>query len=444
MLKKYDSEPTVEVGIMKENIIEFSLIGDFRQGNSEWTLNGDFSVSLSNGKILFNSTAYDTLTFTPLSDSNTFVLKDVTIGINFHWQRKENQQFKGAIRFIILDDKIQAINIIHVEDYLTSVISSEMKATSDLELLKAHAIISRSWLLNKLANKKKELPITTFSDITEDGTQRLIRWYDQQDHDHFDVCADDHCQRYQGCTKANTDEVKQAIKSTYGQILSFDDKICDARFYKSCGGATEYFENCWDTSNSHPYLVPIADGENIDISNLDNESVAEMWILSNPKAYCNTRDKLVLSQILNNYDQETPDFFRWSVSYTQEEISNIVKEKSQIDFGLITNLIPIKRGASGRIIELKIVGEKKTMIVGKELEIRKWLSTSHLYSSAFIVEKKLSNGQCSYTLKGAGWGHGVGLCQIGAAMMAHLGFNYRTILAHYYPNSAIESLYEQD
>ncbi len=444
MLKKYDSEPTVEVGIMKENIIEFSLIGDFRQGNSEWTLNGDFSVSLSNGKILFNSTAYDTLTFTPLSDSNTFVLKDVTIGINFHWQRKENQQFKGAIRFIILDDKIQAINIIHVEDYLTSVISSEMKATSDLELLKAHAIISRSWLLNKLANKKKELPITTFSDITEDGTQRLIRWYDQQDHDHFDVCADDHCQRYQGCTKANTDEVKQAIKSTYGQILSFDDKICDARFYKSCGGATEYFENCWDTSNYHPYLVPIADGENIDISNLDNERVAEMWILSNPKAYCNTRDKLVLSQILNNYDQETPDFFRWSVSYTQEEISNIVKEKSQIDFGLITNLIPIKRGASGRIIELKIVGEKKTMIVGKELEIRKWLSTSHLYSSAFIVEKKVSNGQCSYTLKGAGWGHGVGLCQIGAAMMAHLGFNHRSILAHYYPNSAIESLYEQD
>ncbi len=444
MLKKYDLEPTVEVGIMKENVIEFSFIGNYSLENSECIFNGNFSVSLSNGKILFNSIAYDTLTFIPLSDSNTFELKNVTIGINFHWQRKENQQFKGAIKFIVLDDKIQAINIIHVEDYLTSVISSEMNATSDLELLKAHAIISRSWLLNKLSNKKKILPNTSFSDTTEDGIQRLIRWYDQQDHDHFDVCADDHCQRYQGCTKANTEAVKQAIDSTYGLILSFNNDICDARFYKSCGGATEYFENCWDTTNPHPYLVPIADGKDIDISNLDNEMVAKSWILSNPKAYCNTRDKIVLSQVLNNYDQETPDFFRWTITYTQEELSNIVKEKSQIDFGLVTNLIPIKRGASGRIIELKIVGDKKTMVVGKELEIRKWLSTSHLYSSAFIVEKKVSNGQCSFTLRGAGWGHGVGLCQIGAAMMAHLGIDYRTILAHYYPNSTIEPMYEQD
>lgn len=442
MLKKYNTEPTVEVGIMRENEIKFSFLGDFKQENSESILNGDFSVSFCNGKILFNSISYDTLVFTPLSDSNTFELKNVTIGINFHWQRQENQQFKGAIKFIVLDGKIQAINIIHVEDYLTSVISSEMNATSDLELLKAHAIISRSWLLNKLVNKKKDLPPTSFTDVAEDGTQRLIRWYDQQDHTHFDVCADDHCQRYQGCTKANTEAVKQAIASTYGQVLTFNNKICDARFYKSCGGATEYFENCWDASKHYPYLVPIADGENLDISNLDDETAAKKWILSSPKAYCNTRDKKVLSQVLNNYDQETPDFFRWTVYYTQQELSNLVKEKSQIDFGNITDLIPLKRGASGRIIELKIVGDKKSMIVGKELEIRKWLSTSHLYSSAFIVEKTENNGQISFTLKGAGWGHGVGLCQIGAAMMAHLGIDYHTILAHYYPNSTIEALYE--
>ena len=442
MLKKYNTEPTVEVGIMRESEIKFSFLGDFKQENSGSILNGDFSVSICNGKILFNSISYETLVFTPLSDSNTFELKNVTIGINFHWQRQENQQFKGAIKFIVLDGKIQAINIIHVEDYLTSVISSEMNATSDLELLKAHAIISRSWLLNKLVNKKKDFPPTSFTDVAEDGTQRLIRWYDQQDHTHFDVCADDHCQRYQGCTKANTEAVKQAIASTYGQVLAFDNEICDARFYKSCGGATEYFENCWDASKHYPYLVPIADGKNLDTSNLDDETAAKKWILSSPKAYCNTRDKKVLSQVLNNYDQETPDFFRWTIHYTQQELSNLVKEKSQIDFGNITDLVPLKRGASGRIIELKIVGDKKAMIVGKELEIRKWLSTSHLYSSAFIVEKTENNGQISFTLKGAGWGHGVGLCQIGAAMMAHLGIDYRTILAHYYPNSTIEALYE--
>ena len=361
---------------------------------------------------------------------------DVVIGIHFHWERKETQRFNGSLKFIVIDDEVQAIDIVPTEDYLTSVISSEMSATSSLELLKAHAVISRSWLLNKLENKETESHAASMV-VTD---ERIIRWYDHQDHTLFDVCADDHCQRYQGITKASTQAVREAIKATFGEVLTYDGKICDARFYKACGGATELFENCWEKVH-HPYLLPVADTAEEKLPDLTQEAVARKWILSSPEAYCNTQNKTVLSQVLNNYDQETPDFYRWKVDYSQAELSSLVKEKMGIDFEKIIDLVPLKRGASARIIELKIVGEKRTMVIGKELEIRKALSTSHLYSSAFIVDKEEREGTLHFVLRGAGWGHGVGLCQIGAAVMASQGIGYRSILSHYYPHSSLTKRY---
>ena len=316
------------------------------------------------------------------------------------------------------------------------VISSEMSATSSLELLKAHAVISRSWLLNKLVKKDKAKQPAAM----EISDERIIRWYDDQDHTLFDVCADDHCQRYQGITKASTQAVREAIKATFGEVLSYDGEICDARFYKACGGATELFENCWEEKH-HPYLLPVVDQADESLPDLTQEREARNWILSSPQAYCNTHDKLVLSQVLNNYDQETPDFYRWTVAYSQSELSDLIRRKMGVDFGEVLDLIPMKRGASARIVELKVLGDKRTMVIGKELEIRKALSESHLYSSAFVVDKEIRDGVLHFVLRGAGWGHGVGLCQIGAAVMAASGIGYETILSHYYPHSELSKLY---
>lgn len=436
-MKQYTAAPTIHVGILLQEKIKFNLYGTFMIENGT-EVTGPQEIEISNGEIMFHGKSYSSLSFIAKEELNSFELMDVTIGIQFHWERKENQRFNGDLKFVIIDNKIQAINIIHVEKYLTSVISSEMSATSSLELLKAHAVISRSWLLNKLEGKKT----TSSADEMTISEDKIIRWYDHQDHTLFDVCADDHCQRYQGITKSGTLAVQEAIQATYGQVLTYDDKICDARFYKACGGATELFENCWEEVH-HPYLISIADNKNTQLPDLTNEKQAEEWIETEPIAYCNTKDKKILSQVLNNYDQETPDFYRWVVEYSQEELTQLITEKTGIDFGIIQDLIPIKRGASGRIIELKIVGEKKTMIIGKELEIRKILSHSHLYSSAFIVRKEIRNNTTHFQLKGAGWGHGVGLCQIGAAVMANEGYNYKEILQHYYPNSVLSSLYER-
>lgn len=435
-MKQYASEPTIQVGIVLSEKIEFVLHGNY--SSEEGDLSGAQTVHISDNKIVFNGKSHTSLTFSSHNPTDYFDLKDVVIGIKFHWERKEDQSFNGDLKFIVIDNKIQAINIVRVEDYLTSVISSEMSATSSLELLKAHAVISRSWLLNKLEDKK----VSSNSNGMTFTDDKIIKWYDHQDHTLFDVCADDHCQRYQGINKATTEAVKEAIKATYGQVLAYNDAICDARFYKSCGGATELFENCWEEVH-HPYLLPVADSEEAKLPDLTQEKNAEDWIMTEHPSYCNTRDKKVLSQVLNNYDQETPDFYRWEVVYTQEEISKLVLEKTNIDFGNIQDLVPLKRGASGRIIELKIVGDKKCMVIGKELEIRKALSTSHLYSSAFIVRKEMKNGTCIFKLKGAGWGHGVGLCQIGAAVMASKGIEYQKILSHYYPNSSVYSLYKR-
>ena len=417
-------------------MIRFTLHGDFRINGNGSVVTGDQTVSVQDGKILYNNDLYDEIIFSPSSTTDSFDLLDVVIGIHFHWERKETQRFNGSLKFIVIDDEVQAIDIVPTEDYLTSVISSEMSATSSLELLKAHAVISRSWLLNKLENKETESH--TASMVMTD--ERIIRWYDHQDHTLFDVCADDHCQRYQGITKASTQAVREAIKATFGEVLTYDGKICDARFYKACGGATELFENCWEEVH-HPYLLPVADTAEDKLPDLTQEAVARKWILSSPEAYCNTQNKTVLSQVLNNYDQETPDFYRWKVDYSQAELSSLVKEKTGIDFGEIIDLVPLKRGASARIIELKIVGEKRTMVIGKELEIRKALSTSHLYSSAFVVDKEEREGTHHFVLRGAGWGHGVGLCQIGAAVMASQGIGYRSILSHYYPHSSLTKRY---
>ncbi len=430
-------EPKVSVGILWNKKITFILNEAYLYEGQETS--GENTVSFNDGKIVWNGSAYDELYFEPQYKDASFTIKDVVIGINFHWERKEDQEFQGALKLIVENETITAINIIGVEDYLTSVISSEMSATASLELLKAHAVISRSWLLAQIEKNREiiaqEEKYTTFIE-TED---ERIRWYDREDHVNFDVCADDHCQRYQGITRANSniEIVKQAIEQTRGQVLKSENKICDARFSKCCGGIVEEFQNCWEDTK-FPYLVKLRDDDSTqDIPDLTQEQESIKWIHTRPSAFCNTQDKKILSQVLNNYDQETTDFYRWQVVYTQTELSELAYRRSGIDFGTIQELIPIERGTSGRLSKLKIVGSKKTMTIGKELEIRRTLSESHLYSSAFTVDKK----DDKFILTGAGWGHGVGLCQIGAAVMGEKGYQYNQILLHYYIDATIEKLY---
>lgn len=367
----------------------------------------------------------------------TFLLKNVRIGIGFHWDRLEDQEFEGTLEIRDNADGTQtAINRLDVEDYLSSVITSEMSATSSLELLKAHAVISRSWVLRPIISPSTGTDKPDLSD-----PDRHVVWYERDAHEGFDVCADDHCQRYEGITRRDEHpeaaaNVQKAIDATRGQVLMYDGKVCDARFYKSCGGATELFENAW--ANEHyPYLEAVRDEIGTPLPDLTIEENAQAFIRTSPSAYCNTTDARVLSQVLNNYDQETKDFYRWTVQYTAAELSDIIRERSGIDFGEILDLVPIKRGPSARLYEMQIVGSKRTMVIGKELEIRKWLSRSHLYSSAFVVDR---NEQGDFILTGAGWGHGVGLCQIGAAVMADKGYTYEQILAHYFPGSELKTI----
>ena len=436
-------EPFIQVGILLEKpSITFSLLSDYRLGD-DLVKAGSYSVEESEGKILFCDRRYDEIVFQPLDPhKNAFELKDVVIGINFHWERKEDQRFLGGLKFIVENDAVTAINIVALEDYLTSVISSEMSATSSKQLLKAHAVISRSWLLAQTAKNKS----ITNNYRTEYRTPtELIRWYDREDHLHFDVCADDHCQRYQGITKESTALVKTVIEETRGETLMYDGTICDARFSKCCGGAMETFENVWEPV-SYPYLQGKADtlDSSFVLPDLTIEENADEWIRSAPPAFCNTHDTSVLKQVLNDYDQETADFFRWKVVYSQEELSSLIRERSGIDFGEIISLEPLERGTSGRIVRLKIIGTERVMTIGKELEIRRTLSKSHLYSSAFVVDADDENDEGipqQFTLTGAGWGHGVGLCQIGAAMMAEQGYDYLQILNHYFPGAEIEKNY---
>lgn len=437
--QRFTLEPLVRVGIMSRDEIRAELIGAYRCGDAVVT--GELTATVDDGKVSAMGLLQDEIEFTPCQPECSFELKDVMIGVEFHWQRLENQRFAGALRLIVEDGKVTAVNVLPVEQYLRSVISSEMSATSSLELLKAHAVISRSWLLAQIVNTPNDPHKPNESHESQD---EIIKWWDHEDHTRFDVCADDHCQRYQGITRQTTDAVNQAVEATAGEILTFDDEICDARFSKCCGGVFERFENCWDDT-PHPYLIALADHEDEHhFPNLTQEVAAEEWILGHPAAHCNTRDAEILRQVLNNYDQETADFYRWRVEYTQEELAEIIRDRTGIDFGRIVNLIPVERGTSGRLSKMTIQGTLREVTIGKELMIRRSLSRSHLYSSAFVVERADIDAQGvpgRFILHGAGWGHGVGLCQIGAAVMAAKGYPYEQILDHYFPHSELTQLY---
>ena len=444
-LYSYDKEPEVKVGIVSGQRIHFSLNKPYLAKGE--TVIGEQEVEFSEGGVLWNGNQYSSLTFHPQSADASFSLSDVTIGVNFHWERKETQTFLGTLRFVVESDKICAINELPVEKYLESVISSEMSATSSLELLKAHAVISRSWLLAQMKKRR---------DVAESGNNffsftkkedMLIRWYDREDHTIFDVCADDHCQRYQGITKETSPHVAEAIRQTKGQVLLDGDEICDARFSKCCGGVTEEFQYCWEDTPKN-YLTAVRDialGIESTLPNLTNEEEAEKWIRFNPPAFCNTQDKRILSQVLNDYDQETVDFYRWKVTLTQEKLQQLIADRLKMDLGSILDMKSVERGTSGRISKLQIIGTEKTFTIGKELEIRRTLSDSHLLSSAFIVDKYDIDEQGvpqRFELIGAGWGHGVGLCQIGAAVMGEEGYLYDAILLHYYQGAEIKKLYK--
>lgn len=435
-------EPIVSVGIVSASKLCFSLNAPYTVCSLEQC--GKQVVELSEGRILWENNFYDELLFEPNDAQSSFTLEDVTIGVNFHWERKEAQTFLGKLRFIVENNNICAINELPVETYLISVISSEMRATSSLELLKAHAVISRSWLLAQMEQRKAENNNAVKQPSLFKTDNEIVRWYDREDHKHFDVCADDHCQRYQGITKAANKHVVEAIKQTAGELLTSHGEICDARYSKCCGGAVEEFQYCWENIRK-PYLQALPDTmpDTTSLPNLTNEAVARQWILSSPNAFCNTTDQKVLSQVLNDFDQETTDFYRWIQIYSQAEVKQLLEEKLAIQFGDIIDLIPLKRGKSGRIYRLKIIGTQRTLIIGKELEIRRALSKSHLYGSAFVVEKvDIKDGvPQQFVIKGAGWGHGVGLCQIGAAMMGVQGYRYDEILLHYYKSAEITKAY---
>jgi len=438
--------PQVRVGILNEPQVEFVLNGEYRVNGVACT--GLQTACCVDGKVQWGGDSYADLLFEPVdAQGASFTLKAVTIGVSFHWKRQEDQTFKGALHLIVEHGRLTPINVLSVEDYLLSVISSEMSANASLELLKAHAVISRSWLLAQIHTEETVKTAMHHHDAQGsmmDTPQELVKWWDRDDHVNFDVCADDHCQRYQGITRATTDKVQRAISATWGQVLMHGGALCDARFSKSCGGVMEEFENCWEPQH-HDYLAARRDGVDEDaFPDLTREDNAAEWILSTPSAFCNTSDPEILSQVLNDYDQETTDFYRWKVEYTQDELAALIHERTGIDFGRIRDLQPVARGTSGRLYRLRIVGEKRERIIGKELATRYALSPSCLYSSAFVVEKH-DVGDDGYpakvVLRGAGWGHGVGLCQIGAAVMGARGYDYKQILLHYFAGATIERRY---
>ena len=412
------SQRRLEVGIMSGSEIEFEIISDGA---------GRQKVEYSQGRISYNGALYDELVFEAQTEATmfaepSFILYGVTIGVDFHWERKVTQKFAGTLKFIVDGGKVTAVNIVGVEDYLLSVISSEMKASAGLEFLKAHAVISRSWVMAQVEHRQSHVsrtpgPSCPVSEPVE-GAEEYIKWFDHDDHTLFDVCADDHCQRYQGLTMAVGDTVRKAVDQTWGLVLTSEGKICDARFSKCCGGRMELFSTCWEDKD-YPYLQPLPDTADC---------------VEGGDVFCDTKDEKILSQVLNDYDLETKDFYRWTTEYSRTDVSELVRRRSGIDFGTIRDLVPIERGPSGRLKRLKVVGDKKTMVIGKELIIRRWLSESHLKSSAFDIKWVGDR----LVLDGSGWGHGVGLCQIGAAVMAAKGYTFDRILLHYYPGSTLE------
>lgn len=445
-----NSSPNIDVGIMKAAEIEFALKGNFSEVNSGNHNFNSAKAFIQDGKLLVETggerlQAENEILFEVSSlRDDSFELKDVVIGIDFHWEQRENQRFRGNLKLLRAGSEIEVINIVPLEEYLVSVISSEMSADSSLQLLKAHTIISRSWLMAQIEKQKDLVENETDYSLVTETADEYIRWYDREDHTTFHVCADDHCQRYQGITRAHNPNVLKAVNETNGRVLYFGGKIADARFSKSCGGVTELFENCWEPVK-HPYLTKQIDNPVAPVGfemDLTLERNAEAFIKGNPEAFCNTRDEKVLSQVLNHYDLSANDFFRWEITYSQAEISRLIQKKSGKSFGKILNLIPVQRGESGRLVKLKIVGEKLSLTIGKELEIRRWLSESHLYSSAIVIEKSgYGKVPDKFHIRGAGWGHGVGLCQIGAAVMGEKGYSYEEILSHYFKNTELKKAY---
>jgi len=440
-------QPEIQVGILAGEVITFEFEGHYTFKGE--MANSRFQAKVSDSEILITSEAGQQMKgkefiFQANSADDSFLLEGVIIGIDFHWEQKENQRFRGDLKLIVEGEKVRAINLVLLEEYLRSVISSEMSATSSPDLLKAHAVISRSWLLAQI-NKSEQLKSGSAADQSAQQAEgELIRWYDREDHRHFDVCSDDHCQRYQGITKIISGKASQAIDETLGQVLMVGNEICDTRFSKCCGGASENFENVWEPVY-HSYLTKVVDSEHGEANSLDlrQEEEAEKWIRTSPPAFCNTTDQKVLSQVLPDFDQATTDFFRWKVDYTQEQLSALLLKKTGLDFGQIIRLDPLERGQSARLIKLRIVGTKKTAVIGKELEIRRALSESHLYSAAFVVDYHDVQDEIpqQFYLTGAGWGHGVGLCQIGAAVMGEKGYDYQSILKHYFRGAELRQLY---
>lgn len=434
----------VSVGIMRASKICFTLNGNYMAKGE--TITGVQEAECIDGGVSWNGNIYSELLLTPLDETATFTMEDVTIGISFHWEKQEAQTFKGNLRVIVDEEKLVVINELPVEEYLTSVISSEMNATSSLELLKTHAVVSRSWIYSQMLQRRQGHGHTgSFFSFARHG-EEFIRWHDRSDHTLYDVCADDHCQRYQGFTRAGLPQVVKAVKETEGEVLIYQGELCDARFSKCCGGASERFSTCWEDAN-YDYLQPVRDNEEgTPLPDLSNEQEAEKWIRSAPESFCHTTDRDLLAQVLNDYDQTTKDYYRWRVELTQEKTRQLIEKRTEQQFGSIVDLQPVQRGASGRLIKLRIVGSVKQMVIGKELEIRRLLSDTHLYSSAFVIDKADIDPQTGipgkFILTGAGWGHGVGMCQIGAAVMASKGYNYRQILSHYYKQSRINSLTE--
>ncbi|MDR0891179.1 MAG: SpoIID/LytB domain-containing protein [Mediterranea sp.] len=410
------TEPTLSIGILSGKEIEFSFPVAFitSDGQTAW---GAQKAWYQDGCIRWQGRTYDRLSFTPPVGADSFFeLKGVTIGIRFHWERQEAQRFKGVLSLMVVGEELVAVNLLPMEAYLTSVVSSEMNADAPPAFLRAHAVIARSWAMDKLAHPTE--------------------------HKHFTLCADDHCQRYQGIGRTTSPQAVEAVAATRGEVLTYGGEICDTRYSKCCGGAMEEFGSCWDGA-AHPYLQGKRDSSTAaSLPDLTREEEAERWIRSTPDAFCHTQDKALLAQVLNSYDRETPDFYRWKVTYTQEELASLIRQRLGDGFGPILDLVPRQRGVSGRIIYLDIVGTYRTLTIGKELNIRRALSPTHLYSSAFVVDKEGTGPAPSrFILTGAGWGHGVGLCQIGAAVMGSQGYSYRDILSHYYPGSELTRSY---
>jgi SpoIID/LytB domain protein len=435
------NQPKISVGIMDRQTEVTGLLDGNFHGDGFGPVSGRFSAKAEPGMIVFSDETNRGICRSPLirltgQENSTFSLFNVTIGSRFHWERKEDHTFRGdLILRLRKDGTICAINEILLEDYLKSVISSEMSGAAPMEFLKAHAILSRSWLLTALRRKKKTKETSIPAEKTSERGGEVMRWYDREDHDLFDVCSDDHCQRYQGITKIISEQPEEAVRETRGMVIAYQDEICDARYSKACGGLTEDFATAWDDKRV-PYLQSISDAS-VPYRPIKTEEEACAWILSDPEAYCNLKDQHLLEKILPDFDRETKGFFRWTIEYSRTELEEILREKSGFDFGVLQEIVPLQRGPSGRISQLKIVGSKRSMVVGKELEIRRWLSRSHLYSSAFIVRVEADR----FTLHGAGWGHGVGLCQIGAAVMATQGYPAKEILRHYLRGVEMKRIY---